>query len=269
MYSEKLLEKTNWFVRPLAKLFYSDDIEGLRSSLDYNEAIRQEYKPDAVKSNLVKDSKRRNNRSRLLQILGFYTQEEIANKSAGQLWEAIHEQVQRFRIETYDKLGVNGSSWVHSDFFVWTLHLWAIYRRLRFEGSDGEVIARLLCDRFWLFAERQLMRMGVSAVTLSKNTRQMQEIHYGLCVCFDEILVLGVDSDALIAEIMWRNIYAMGAPDVTGKQTIIRARHVEFWVNYLNYLISWQDHIDSVLVTRGLLHFQDPNSSFVCRNVPI
>jgi hypothetical protein len=202
--------------------------------------------------------------------LGFYSQEQIADKSTQLIWDSIEEQVKSFRIEMYDRLGIVGNSWVNSDFFVWTIHLWALYRRLRFEGSDGEIISKFICDRFWIYSEKQLTRMGVSAGQLTKNTRSLQEIHYGLCVALDEVIVLGVDCDALIGELVWRNLYQMGSVDVvTGKQIQPRARHLEFWVNYINYLLSWQDHVDSVLLTRGLFRFQDPASSFVSSTVPI
>jgi hypothetical protein len=270
---EKIIQNTNWLIRPFVRLFLQDDIEELKATLNTSEALKREYQPqspDFMRSNLVLQSKKRKNRSRLLQMLGFYRQDQIADKAAQLIWNTLEEQVRKFRADMYDRLGMVGSSWVNSDFFVWTLHIWALYRRLRFEGSDGDIISKNICDRFWIYVEKQLMRMGIGASTLTKNTRTLQEVHYGICVALDEIIVLDLDTDALIAEIVWRNLYSMGTVDsITGTQIEPRSRHLEFWVNYIHYLLSFIDHVDSILLTRGLFNLHDPSTSFVSGRIAI
>src|SRR3989338_3179268 len=43
-----------------------------------------------------------------------------------------------------------------SEFFLWAIHLWMIYRRLRFEGDDGSVISNIIATRFWYQVEFRL-----------------------------------------------------------------------------------------------------------------
>ena len=116
----------------------------------------------------------------------------------------------------------------------------------------------------------------------------MQALHYGVCIALDEGLALDQDTDAIWAEVVWRNLYSAGyeavvkspdgkvIADTTGtikrstkdsnveeQAVYIEARYLLFWVRYLRYLLSWFDHIDSTMLLKGVFELHSPTSDLV------
>lgn len=86
-----------------------------------------------------------------------------------------------FSIETY----LSTDSWAHTDFYVWTLHLWVLLRRLRYEGSDGDIMGKMIIDRFMHTVDDRIVQAGIHQYQISKFTKNYQEAFYGFMVNMD------------------------------------------------------------------------------------
>ncbi|EFC47181.1 predicted protein [Naegleria gruberi] len=306
---EEVLQNYNALFRPFLKAyikdirFLVDRYEPLRIQKEIEKDIKDGNMPKKYNVSWVTPSAvsqfRTENQPLALRLLGFFGQESIINRSTDFVWNMILNHINAIRKSgIYEKVNLGNVSWTGSDFFVWTLHLWVIFRRLRFEGSDGDLMSKKLCDRFWNYVEHYINdTYKVNAYTLPKNLKRLQQIHYGICIQLDEILDLensanttdsapsswdpktlselikdSSDQDSLIAEVVWRNFYCGGVEfknldvdDTVSGEVEVTAEDVLFWTRYIRYLLCWTDHVDSVILMRGLFHYHLPQDDFVTK----
>lgn len=174
-----------------------------------------------------------NENSFVARTFSNYNRQKILDPGIDLIWEILTKHIQTyFPAKLYDSLNVStpAKNWLNSEFYVYTFHLWAFYRRLRFEGKEGKYISDSLCHRFWALCETKIKEVGGM---FPDDLRTMQQQHYGVCVSLDEALLLDEsgdgssdsaggsdvggavgDSDLLMAEVVWKNLYAAGFEDV-------------------------------------------------------
>ncbi|KAG2378976.1 hypothetical protein C9374_007614 [Naegleria lovaniensis] len=309
-----VLEQYNPLVRPFLRAytneirFLVDRYEPLRLQKQLEEDVKQGKVPQkhnvswVLPSKVAQQENASTSRPLALRLFGFFGQESIINRACDFVWNMLINHVNAIRKSgAYEKTNLAGVSWTGADFYVWTIHLWVLFRRLRFEGSDGDLMSKKLCDRFWNYVEHYINdNYKVNAYTLSKNLKRLQQIHYGIIIQLDKILdlsntsnmndsvptswepktlnnmiVSSSDQDALIAEIVWRNFYCGGVEftnldvdDTIKGEVEVTAEDLAFWTRYIRYVLSWTDHIDSVIFIRGLFHYHLPTDDFVVKFKP-
>lgn len=304
----EILSSFNFLFRPFLKAYINDlrvlvdRYEPLRIQKQVEEEMKQENAPKKYNVSWVAPSKvaeKRENQTLVMRIFGFFGQESIINRSCDFVWNMLLHHMKSIRNNgIYEKVNLENVPWTGSDFFVWTIHLWVLFRRLRFEGSDGDLLAKKLCDRFWNYVEHYLSdNFSVNGYTMPKNLKRLQTIHYGILIQLDEILDLessaniddslptnwdaktmtnlikaSSDQDAMIAEVVWRNFYCGGVEfnnldvdDSIKGEVEVSAEDLMFWVRYIRYVLCWTDHVDSHILTRGLFHYHLPTDDFVTK----
>jgi hypothetical protein len=282
---EEIISSVTPLLRPIVK----HRMDEMRYLLDHYAAIRDEE--------LVKRGKKEPTNvspSLLLKIFGYYRKENFMESSIESLWDTLDKHITTyFPQKLYLDLNMPTpeANWLNSEFYIWTFHLWALYRRLRFEGADGEFISNTVCERFWRKCELKMSAAGIPGGIMHTELRKLQSLHYGVCIALDEALTLGQDADAMIAEVIWRNLYSAGSETVyttddgqviVATQSMVKkaekrgefdriqeqpvyleAKYLLFWVRYLRYLLSWMDHIESRLFLKGIFELHSPTSDLV------
>jgi len=245
-----------------------------------------------------------NEHSYFARMFGAYNRKKILDPGVELIWEILTKHINTyFPAKLYDSLNVStpAKNWLNSEFYTYTFHLWAFYRRMRFEGKEGEYISASLCNKFWALCEIKVKEVGG---LFPDDLRVLQQQHYGVCIALDEALLLDEDGDLLMAEVVWKNLYAAGfeevyigeekdrknvfkmlmmkqgtvnrsnavagsivaesdTPNVVKQAVYIETKYLVFWVRYLRYLNSWLDHSDSILLKKGLFELHAPTSEVV------
>lgn len=133
--------------------------------------------------------------------------------------------------------------------------MWAMLRRLRFEGAAGTHMSKQLTNMFWDWIEQKIRDDGTQQMFVSKYLKNMQDVFYNCVVAFDEALCAGDASDALLAEVIWRQFYSTNEN--------VDLRHLNMWVRYLHFNLSLLDYMDSAMVMNGAFSLYPPDSQFV------
>ncbi|KAL9647579.1 hypothetical protein ABK040_006935 [Willaertia magna] len=316
----EILQSYPFFVRPFMKA-YMEDVRSILTEkyhpLEIKKQIEMEMMTNKNKktfynvSSLTKSkvaiaaTSTSGTRPLLVKLFGFFTQESLINRGCDYIWSMLLEHIANIKKSgVYNSVHLENVNWTGTDFYLWTIHLWVLYRRLRFEGSDGDMLSKKLCDRYWNYVEHYINEnYNVNAYIMPKNLKRLQAIHYGILYAFDEILNLeqgivinssdnndvnntvvneesketsvgeeSTDQDALMAEVVWRTLYSAGVEyvnidkdDTIKGEVTVTSEDLVFWVRYIRYLLCWTDHMDSIMLLRGLFHYHLPNDEFVTK----
>lgn len=77
-------------------------------------------------------------------------------------------------------------------------------------------MAQTVFDNFWADAEVRMVESKISnPITLSRAVKHFTRVYYGAVVAYDESLSSTADSDMILAEALWRNVFGMDETSAT------------------------------------------------------
>eukprot|EP00761_Pharyngomonas_kirbyi_P006100 gb/GECH01006106.1/.p1 GENE.gb/GECH01006106.1/~~gb/GECH01006106.1/.p1 ORF type:complete len:373 (+),score=72.50 gb/GECH01006106.1/:1-1119(+) len=187
-----------------------------------------------------------------LKVARFFGRSTLIPKAAFSLFTRIQEHVEAEEVRNL--LGVQPNDFA-GEFFLWTIHLWTVFRRLQFEENHGKDLAKAVSEAFWKHSYHRMEALGVARGQLSRRSQELEEVFYGFMSALDQTLNVPGDWDGLMASVIWRNVFG------EGRET--DAALLSKWVRYTRVHLSMADLTTSLMLQNGAVRLVEPDHPLV------
>jgi len=281
-----ILRKFPLLFRPYVKWKMNE----IRPIVDYYYGVRAENTTENETSDTLDKIQRGKRSSSFFNLLTSNHRKKLLSDSVKMIWNTFEQHIDNhFTEQMYESMGLAPPhiSWMYSEFFVYSLHMWGLYSRLQFEGEEGIALISALHEKFIEFCERRLESAGIGGGEMHLEVRALQLMLTNICSALDEGLRNPENADTIWAEFIYyhlrlssrtrrlnleENVSQLkkktGAPEeiipvepeTTEYSDHADARILFQWVKYIRYLTSWLDHTDSAMLKKGLFELHPPKT---------
>lgn len=206
--------------------------------------------------------------------MGFYNKDSVLPRQAKKLYTAAKDQ--SMHPHFYGNVGIDRRFPI--EFQMQSLHVWMIFGRLRNEGQYGKELSQEIFNLMWQDMTLRMSKAGVHTMTLTRQTRELQDRFLGSAVSYDaaskflspssqgasaeitKVLQQGLEgsvgdenarADAVLAAALFRNVFE---GNCSAQQLEAMVRYVRRECHALN-----SSHITSIVYGNSFRWGQPPD----------